>query len=378
MRMVYPLCVALAVAAALAGCGGSGNEEAAVEDVIRTAVLSNDAAKCTEVMTAALREELSGKSGADALSDCKEEAVEDKHDTKAVEVFAIQIEGDRATAEAAYAGGTFGGQTLQFSLVKGGGRWKIDQATRITKFDRKAFLAGAAVSLTDAEEASPDQQRCIVGRLGEESRGEIEDLLLHGSQAGEIELARACPNSDYHLPENVEIAKAIDGIVRATEPSACLEFATQRYLESASGEHGVAAISACVQQVEGAPVLEQDIVSGIRVSGPRATAKVVLRSKATGEVGLISGLVREHGHWKVDSVVRLLSLDRLAYAKGILQGLTESGVEVNRTVSACVLAKMRRLSLRRLEDLLLPLDTALSARIFGPCAQAGGEAPPPT
>lgn len=349
-----------------------------MEATIRTAVLSHDAAKCTGVLTAALREEMSGKNGRNALRDCREEAVEDKHDTKAVAISHVDIEGDRATAEAAYSGGTFGGQTILLSLAERGGRWKVDQVVRIAKFDRRRFLAGAAVNIADSGEASPDQTRCTVARLGRESQGEIEAVMFHRSEAAEIELTRACPGGDYHRPDGVQISNAIHALVFGDEPSACLEFATQAYLEETTGDTGKEAIGACVQQQEQLPRPAGGNVSDVSVDGAEASAKVTVHNKAEGDEVYVMGLVREYGRWKVDGIDRLLSLDRVAFSRGVLEGFSESGLEVSPEVSACVLAKVRRMPLSRFEALLLPLDPQLSIRIFGPCAEAGGEAPAPS
>lgn len=380
MRKRYALLAGPIVAVALAGCGGgSGDPEAAIEATVRTAVLSHDAAKCTEAMTAALREEVSGKSGKDALEDCEEEAVEDKHDTKAVAVSNVKVHGDHASAEAAYTGGTFGGQTIVLSLVEAGGRWKVDQVVRISKFDRKRLLAGAAVNLTDKGEASPDQGRCIVARLGRKTRAQIEAVLLNRDDAAEIELVRACPNGHYRQPATVQISNAIQTLVVGDEPSACLEFATQHYLEQITGETGTAAIAACAQAAESSDQSpETKSVSDIHVTGSRAQARVAIRSAEFGDDVLILGLVREYGHWKIDNTDRLLSIDRLAFAKGVLEGFTAVGKEVTPQASRCVLAKAQQMSLRQFEALLFPLDRERDLRFFGPCVEATAEAPPTT
>lgn len=376
VRKRCALFAGLAAAGALAGCGGGGGETSAVEATVRTAVLSHDAAKCTEVMTAALHEEVSGKSGKDALEECREEAVEDKHDTKAVAVSNVKIDGAHATAEAAYAGGTFGGQTIEVSLVESEGRWKLDQVVRITEFDRKRFLAGTALAIADKEASSPDQRRCVVARLGDETQKEIEAvLILHSDEEAEIQLARECPNSDYHQSVNAQIAEAVKGLALGGEPSLCVEFATQDYLESTSGKTGNEAIAACAMAQE-ADLPESAKVSDIRVDGPEATAKVATRNDGEEDAVAVLGLVREFGHWKVDRHVRLLSINRLAFSTGVLEGFTESGIEVNPAVSECVQAKVRRIPLRQFEELIFHVDTELGIELFRPCAEAGVEAPP--
>lgn len=379
MKRFCALVAGLVTAATLAGCGGGGNDqEAVIEATLRRALLSHDPAKCTDALTETVIEQVTGESGAEALEECEEQANERENDTKAITISAVEVDDAGASAKVAFVDGSFTGQTILVSLVDESGRWKLDRFVRITKFNREYFLAGAAINLADSEEMGADQSRCIVERLESKSREEIEAVLFNRSDEAKIELVRACPDADYDQPADAQIEHAIDALYRGDEPSVCVEFATQSFLEASSGERGTGALVACVDQLERGLRPESLEVSEIHVHGSEASAKLSTKFEERADEALILGLVTEGGHWKVDQVLRLIAFDRLGFARGVLEGFTKRGIRVNQAVSACVLEKARRIPLRQLEDMIFPLDRELTIKLLGPCAEASEEAPPPT
>ena len=48
----------------------------------------------------------------------------------------IDVDGDTATAKAAFTGSIFDGQSLDLALVKEGDQWKLDEFKGFSNFDR--------------------------------------------------------------------------------------------------------------------------------------------------------------------------------------------------------------------------------------------------
>ena len=141
---------------AFAGCGGwwrISSDEALVEATIETAMLEKDSGKCTELYTAAFREQTTNKTGSAAVEECeKPDAPNDR--AKSIEISNLGIDEAAATADVAISGGSFSGQTITVALVEDGDRWKLDALTRFAKLDVDEL---AAILERQAEgEGAPD------------------------------------------------------------------------------------------------------------------------------------------------------------------------------------------------------------------------------
>jgi hypothetical protein len=171
-------CVLLLFALGLAACGSGDGDESQIEDAIETSATSTDPSKCTEVETKAFVEQTSQETGAAAISECEKEAKEGEGAAESVEVSGIDVEGSKASAEAALTGGIFDGQTLEVELVEEGGQWKMNELTRFSKFDRtklvKAFEAEIAES---PQKTNKGFASCIIQDLEGSSQRQVEELM---------------------------------------------------------------------------------------------------------------------------------------------------------------------------------------------------------
>jgi hypothetical protein len=197
--LLLPLLLAVS-ALALTACGSGGNsgssgdrEEGQVKTAIETAATSTNPINCAKFSTQTFMEQGSEQTGQVAVKACEKEASQPNQKAKAVTVSKVEVHGSRATADAAVTGSGFGGQTLVLSLVKEGGQWKVNRITGFAKLDRAALLSTFETELeAPSSGVSKPETECIVKKLGEASQAEIEQLLLSGSTAPFVSLAKTC------------------------------------------------------------------------------------------------------------------------------------------------------------------------------------------
>lgn len=183
----------LVLALGLAACGGGGeSDEDKVVETIETAATSTDPSACTEMVTLAFNEQTQSEEGKAATKSCEEEAEEGSNNPDSVDVTEVEIDGSNATADAAFTGGGFDGQTLGIALVEEDGDWKLDQVTGFVEFDKAKLVAALAKGFEEGESIEPELASCIVQAFEAADEEEFEELILSGSSQGIVEIAEAC------------------------------------------------------------------------------------------------------------------------------------------------------------------------------------------
>lgn len=76
----------------------------------------------------------------------------------------IEIDGDSATAEAAFTGSFLDGQSVDLALVEEGDQWKLDELVGFAEFDREVFLDRFGAGLAEDPEVGA-QADCVIGNL---------------------------------------------------------------------------------------------------------------------------------------------------------------------------------------------------------------------
>ena len=191
-KLLIPLFI-LALALGLAACGSSESDEDKIVDVIETSATSDDPASCTELITQTFLDQVEDGEGKAALKECEEDAEDTSDNPDSVEVTEVEVDGTNATANAAFTGGGFDGQTLAIALVDEDGDWKLDEITGFAEFDQAALVQSFEDQLAEEEGAiDPEIGACIIESLEELEQEEFEELLLGGSSEGFVELAEAC------------------------------------------------------------------------------------------------------------------------------------------------------------------------------------------
>jgi hypothetical protein len=183
-----------AFAVAFTACGGGESEEGKIARTVESLATSTDPADCEALATSAFLKQTQVKeSGAEALESCEEDAEKTAEDPDSVQVSNVEVDGPMATADAAFSGGTFDGQSLSVALVKEDGGWKLDQVTGFALFDRDRLVESFQRALEEGPGASaPRLAACIGDVLRESSRSQVEEVVIGGSLVPLEEIIEGC------------------------------------------------------------------------------------------------------------------------------------------------------------------------------------------
>jgi hypothetical protein len=184
----------LALPLVLAACGGSsGDDESAVIERIEAAVASTNPADCERYATQAFLEQSQFEKGAAAVKGCEEDAADTEDDPDSTKVTNVQITGSKATADVAFEGGTFDGQTISIGLVEEDGDWKLDEIARFVKLDRERFVKAFEAGVTSGGERLPRALASCMGEvLRELPRPELEEVVIGGDPQPIVEIVEGC------------------------------------------------------------------------------------------------------------------------------------------------------------------------------------------
>jgi hypothetical protein len=185
----------LALGLGLVACGGGGGEsnEDEIVSVIEISVKSNDPATCKRLSTQRFMEQTESAKGAKAVKSCEEEAEETENDPKSVAVSNVEVDGEGATADVAFNGGNFDGQTLSVALVEDGGKWKLDEIKGFARLDQKHLADSVEKALESGKEPlDPQTTSCVGEALSEQSQPELEKVLFGGSRLPLVGIVEGC------------------------------------------------------------------------------------------------------------------------------------------------------------------------------------------
>jgi hypothetical protein len=192
-RILISLALLAVAALTLTACGGGSSDEDKITETIETAATTSDPSNCTELETLAFVEQNSQEQGKAAVKTCEEEAkTGDESKAKAANVSNVSVDGEKATADVEFEGGSLGSQSLEVGLVEEDGNWKLDQIEGFANYDGKAL--GEAFEKQFAEEGklSPKQAKCFADKVAEASQAEAEELFFSGNPEKIIELSQGC------------------------------------------------------------------------------------------------------------------------------------------------------------------------------------------
>jgi hypothetical protein len=192
-RFLLLPCLLIISAFVLSACGGGGgsSDESQIEEAIENSATSSSPANCTKLQTPAFTEQTTSNQGAAAVKECETEAKE-KNEADAVAVTNVEVDGSEASAEAAFTGSSFDGQTLEIGLVKDGDQWKLDEVAGFAKLDKTKLVEALATQFESGGEVNEELASCVEEGFEESSQPEIEELLLSGSSEPIEELAEEC------------------------------------------------------------------------------------------------------------------------------------------------------------------------------------------
>lgn len=196
MRKLQPLLLLalLALVLGLAACGGGGeSDEDKVVDVIETSVTSTDPADCEELATQAFLEQTELEQGSAAVESCEESAKDTEGDPESVEVSKVEVDGSGASADVAFTGGNFDGQTLSVALVEEDGDWKMDEITGFAELDQEKLADSLEESLQSGEDGvDPTLAGCFGEVVRQATKEQAEEIVIGGSSEPVVEIIEGC------------------------------------------------------------------------------------------------------------------------------------------------------------------------------------------
>jgi hypothetical protein len=192
-RLFVPLALLALAALAVTACGGGGSSaEDEVTEVIEQAATTKDPSNCTELQTLRFTEQNTGEKGKAAIKSCEESSKEEEQAEEA-KVSNVSVNGEKATAEAEFIGGSLGSQTLAIALVDEDGDWKLDQIEGFANYNGKALEETFLKRFEESPEGlSKQQYTCIAEGIGKASTAEAEAMFLSGASTKIEELAKGC------------------------------------------------------------------------------------------------------------------------------------------------------------------------------------------
>jgi hypothetical protein len=184
----------LAFALGLAACGGGGeSDEDKITSTIEESATSTDPAICKETQTQAFMEQTSGGAGGKAaVKECEEETKSGEGNPDSVKVSEVEAESGKATADVAFKGGIFDGQTLEVALVEEDGDWKLNELTGFAKFDPEGLVSAFAEQIKEEPEIEPETASCFVEGIEELSSSELESIVIENNTEVFGEIAEGC------------------------------------------------------------------------------------------------------------------------------------------------------------------------------------------
>ena len=191
---VFPVLLIVS-ALTFAACGSSGaGDEDQITEAIETLATGTDPANCAKLSTAAFMEQSTQKEGKEASEQCEEEAGEPDKNAESATVSNVEVEGDEATAEVAFTGGGFDGQTLEVALLKEGDQWKLNEVEGFSKLDKTALVEQFEKEFESSSSSGVSEETavCIEEAFEESTQAEIEEYLLSGSPEAISELVEEC------------------------------------------------------------------------------------------------------------------------------------------------------------------------------------------
>jgi copper chaperone CopZ len=192
-RILVPLALLVLAALTITACGGGESDESKITEVIEKAATTTDPSNCSELETQRFNEQNTQQKGKAATKACEEEAKAGEEQAEGAKVSNVSVNGEKATAEVEFEGGSLGSQTLEVALVQEGGNWKLDQVEGFANYNGKALGEAFEKEFEEKPEGlSKKQAACIAGKVAGSSQKEAEELFFSGSSEPIIKLAEGC------------------------------------------------------------------------------------------------------------------------------------------------------------------------------------------
>lgn len=232
--------------AAVTGCGGASgpSDEDQIKQVLTTAFTTSDPAQCQQLTQKGLQQIAPSVAQADDPAKACRDALDPSSNADSIQISAMSVNGDHATAKVTPQGGSSGGAVVTVALANQDG-WKIDGFADIKIVDRDAFLAtmdeGTKASF-GSDALTPRDARCISDQIRRNAtNAELERAVTTGEKGFVYDAVNLClgggidliaitqlvENQLIHAGIDPSQARCLAGLSIAGQKSATVEeFAT--------------------------------------------------------------------------------------------------------------------------------------------------------
>lgn len=183
-------------------------------------------------------------------------------------------------------------------------------------------------------------------------------------------LLTACGGGDDSSSgDSARITDAIRNISIGSDPGACTEFATPRFLEQTEAERGDAAVDSCKQdQVDTADDPTAVETTAIKVEGDSATATTAFTGGTFDGQSLDLSLIEDDGEWKVDRIEDVPNLDVKKFAGAIEASVHRGSDPLNSEEAKCIGDQVRKAGSDQLTQIILDGDSDALGALIQACA----------
>jgi hypothetical protein len=196
----------------------------------------------------------------------------------------------------------------------------------------------------------------------------LKSALIGGSLISAALFLAACGGGES---EEEKIVNAIETSATTNDPSACTEFATEKFNEQTTGQKGEAAVKECEKNAEKEETSESADVSNVEIDGSTATADVALTGGSLGGQTLTVSVVKEGDQWKLDEITGFAKLNRAKLAEALGESLSEAN-EFPKGIVACIVEGVEESSEAELEGFFFSGSYQGFAELVEGCSKQAG------
>jgi hypothetical protein len=165
-----------------------------------------------------------------------------------------------------------------------------------------------------------------------------------------------------------KVEEAIEASATASDPAACTEDQTQKFLEQTNQESGKSAVKRCEEEAERNEGAESVDTSNVEVEGSTATADVALTGSTLNGQTVEVELVKQGDQWKLNEFVGFTKFDQAKLVESFERELSKASSKANPKFAACFIEAIEEADQAEIEEALVSGNGKAFEEIAENCA----------